>query len=239
MAQAFWDQATAQGGSITAYELYEPGLNDFREPVDKTLGLFYKETRAKESKALADQRKDLNITKKTMKTIQYFELPPIIDFDAVFIADEAKTVGQIIPTFTYRNAKDLSYLGITSWNSPQLVSRAGEQAEGATFPVAFNTLNPPDETKQFYDLYSKTYSAAPGELDAIAYDAASAVLQVLKDRPSTREEFNKKLTAIGNIDGATGVITLKNQHCSRNLTLYTVKKGEFETVKEQKDTTGN
>ena len=152
MAQAFWDQISAKGGTVTAFELYEPNLNDFRQPVDKATGLFYKENRAKEIKDLADKRDELKITKKTMKTIQYFELPPIIDFDAVIIADEAKTVGQIIPTFAYRNGKDLPYLGITSWNSPQLVSRAAEQAEGAAFPVAFNTLNPPAGSKRFYDL---------------------------------------------------------------------------------------
>jgi branched-chain amino acid transport system substrate-binding protein len=232
MARAFWDQVSARGGEIRAYETYEPDLNDFREPVDKTLGLFYKETRLAETKALADKRKEMNITRKTMKTEQYFSLPPIIDFDAVFIADEAKTVGQIIPTFMYRDAKNLPYLGITTWNSTQLISRAGDQAEGATFPVAFNTLNPPSETKRFYDLYNATYDSPPGELDATAYDAASVVLAVLKDRPSTREDFNSKLTTVGNIEGATGMVSIKNQHCSRELALYTVKKGEFETVKE-------
>ena len=231
MARAFWDQVAAHGGEIKAYETYEPGLTDFREPVDKTVGLFYTETRAQELKALADKRKEMNITKKTMKTQQYFTLPPIVDFDAVFIADEAKTVGQIIPTFTYRDAKNLSYLGITTWNSNQLISRAGDQAEGATFPVAFNTLNPPADTKRFYDLYNATYNTPPGELDATAFDAASAVLAVLKEKPSSREEFNSKLTNVGNIEGATGTVSIKNQHCSRELALYTVKKGEFETVK--------
>jgi branched-chain amino acid transport system substrate-binding protein len=238
MANAFWDQVLAHGGEVKGFELYEPGLNDFRAPVDKTLGLFYTETRAKELKDLADKRKEMDITKKTMKTIQYFELPPIIDFDAVFIADEAKTVGQIIPTFAYRNAKDLPYLGISSWNSSQLISRAGDQAENAVFPVAFNTLNPPEASKKFFDLYSKTYDSAPGELDAVAYDAASAILEVLKDKPSTREEFNQKLSNLVNFEGATGALSIKDHHCSRTLTLYTVKKGEFQPVKadaENKD----
>jgi ABC-type branched-subunit amino acid transport system substrate-binding protein len=234
MAHAFWDQVLTQGGEIKAFELYEPGLNDFREPVDKSIGLFYTETRAKEIKDLADKRKELNITKKTMKTQQYFSLPPIVDFDAVFIADEAKTVGQIIPTFAYRDAKNLSYLGISSWNSPQLVTRAGDQAEGSAFPVAFNTLNPPAETKRFYDLYNATYQATPGELDAIAYDAASAVLEVLKDSPSSREAFNEKLEMLANIEGATGNFSIKDHRCSRDLAVYTVKKGQFEAVKAPK-----
>lgn len=230
MAHAFWDEITAKGGEVRGFELYDPDLTDFREPVDKTLGLFYTETRAKELKELADKRKELKITKKTMKTIQYFTLPPIIDFDAVFIADEAKTVGQIIPTFAYRDAKNLSYLGISTWNSNQLITRSGDQAEGATFPVSFNTLNPPQETKNFYDLYNKTYSSYPGELDAIAFDAAAVAIKALGENPSTREEFKFKLETLGNIEGATGMISIKDHRCSRDLALYTVKKGKFEVV---------
>ena len=228
MAHAFWDEVIAQGGEVKAFELYEPGLSDFRQPVDKTLGLFYTDTRARELKELADKRKEMNITKKTMKTIQFFELPPIVDFDAVFIADEAKTVGQIIPTFAYRNAKNLSYLGITSWNSTQLVARAADQAEGAAFPVAFNTLNPPAETKRFYDLYNATYNSPPGELDAVAYDTALAVLDVMNQRPVSREDFNEKIQQLGNVDGATGKFSIKDHRCARDLAIYTVKKGQFE-----------
>lgn len=232
MAHAFWDEVQARGAEVKGFELYDPDLTDFREPVDKTLGLFYTETRAKELKDLADKRKELNITKKTMKTIQYFSLPPIIDFDAVFIADEAKTVGQIIPTFTYRDAKSLNFLGITTWNSNQLLTRAGEQAEGAIFPVSFNTLKPPVETKRFYDLYSATYSTYPGELDAIAFDAASMVIKTLNENPSTREEFKFKLETAGNIEGATGTLTMDAHRCSRNLALYTIKKSKFEMLNE-------
>lgn len=239
MANAFWTEVQAKGGEIRAFELYSPDVTDFREPVDKAIGLYYTETRAKELKELADKRKELNITKKTMKTIQYFTLPTIIDFDAVFIADEAKTVGQIIPTFAYRDAKGLQYLGITTWNSSQLVTRAQDQAEGALFPVAFNTLSPPVETKRFYDLYNATYSSFPGELDALAFDAAAVVIKTLDERPSTREEFKSKLENLGNVEGATGTLSMRDHRCARNLTLYTVKKGKFEVLDEGSETPKN
>ncbi len=229
-AHDFWDQVKTKGGEVRSFELYDPEVTDFREPTDKTLGLYYTEPRAKEIKDLADKRKEMNITKKTMKTIQYFELPPIIDFDAVFIADEAKTVGQIIPTFAYRNAKNLPYLGITTWNSNQLLSRAGDQADGAVFPVAFNTLSPPVATKRFYDLYNATYNSFPGELDAIAFDAAAVTISALLHNPSSRDEFRTVLDNLGEVEGATGAIKIQDHHCSRDLALYTVKKGKFEVL---------
>ncbi len=230
MAHRFWDEVQARSGEVKSFELYDPDITDFREPVDKALGLHYTELRAKELREMADKRKELEITKKTMKTAQYFALPPIIDFDAVFIADEAKTVGQIIPTFTFRDAKNLNFLGITSWNSSQLLSRAQDQAEGAVFPVAFNTLSPPTETKAFYDLYSSTYSSYPGELDAIAFDAATMAIQAYSDHPSDRDSFSKKLEGLNSIQAATGSISMKDHRCSRNLALYQIKKNQFEAV---------
>jgi ABC-type branched-subunit amino acid transport system substrate-binding protein len=230
MAQTFWDEVDARKGEMRAFELYDPNITDFRQSVDKAIGLFYTETRAKELKDLADKRKEMNITKKTMKTQQYFTLPPIIDFDAVFIADEAKTVGQIIPTFAYRDAKHLPYLGITSWNSNQLISRGQDEAEGATFPVAFNTIDPSSGTKAFYDLYVATYNSYPGELDAIAFDSAALVLKALRESPSTRDDFRKTLETLKSVEGATGVVDVSDHRCTRNLALYTVKGGKFITV---------
>ncbi|MBC7395988.1 MAG: penicillin-binding protein activator [Bdellovibrionales bacterium] len=231
-AHAFWDEVLARGGEVRAFELYDPDLTDFRAPVDKAIGIHYTEAREKELKELAEKRAELKITKKTMKTQQYFSLPPIVDFDAVFIADEAKTVGQIMPTFAYRDARNLPYLGITSWNSNQLVARAQDQAEGATFPVVFNTLLPPPETKRFYELYSSTYSTNPGELDALAFDAANLVIQVMSDRPDSRADFNEKFEKISDVEGATGRVSVKEHRCVRNLAVYTVKKGEFQVVQD-------
>jgi len=228
LARLFWDEVAAHGGEIRGFELYDPDLTDFREPVDKIIGLHYTETRSKEIRELADKRKELNIKKKTMRTQQFFNLPPIVDFDAVFIADEAKTSGQIIPTFAYRDAKGIPFIGISSWNSPQLLKRTGELAEGAFFPVAFNTLNPPEPTKRFYDLYWKTYQAYPGELDAIAFDAAAVIIKATENAPSSREEFTRSLEGLLEVEGATGTLGMREHQCSRNLSLYEVKKGEFQ-----------
>lgn len=232
LAHAFWSEAERLNAEIKAFELYDPDLTDFREPVDKTLGLYFTETRAKELQELAEKRKELNITKKTMKTLQYFSLPPLTDFDAVFIADEARVAGQVIPTFAYRDAKGLKYLGISSWNSSQLLQRAGDLVEGGAFPVAFNTLNPPEESKDFYELFHKTYSAYPGELEAIAFDAASIVLETMKEGPTARSDFTLKLETRKEVTGATGKIRIKDHRCSRDLALYRIKKSTFESVTE-------
>jgi ABC-type branched-subunit amino acid transport system substrate-binding protein len=228
LANLFWDEVLTRGGEIRGFELYDPDLTDFREPVDKIIGLHYTETRTQELQDLAEKRKELNIQKKTMKTLQFFNLPPVVDFDAVFIADEARTSGQIIPTFAYRDAKGIPFMGISSWNSPQLLKRAGELAEGAFFPVALSTLNPPEATRHFYDLYWKSYQTYPGELDAIAFDAAAMVIKAIENAPSSREGFTRNLANLTEVEGATGILGMREHQCSRNLSLYEVRKGVFQ-----------
>jgi|GEM_PF-3030643 len=231
LANAFWDEINAHNGEVKAFELYPPSMTDFRPPVDRALGLHYTDARENELKELSDKRKEMKIIHKTMRTAQYFNLRPVIDFDAVIIADEAKIVGQIIPTFAFRDAKNLSYLGISSWNSTQLVQRAQEQANGAIFPVALNTLNPPSSTQAFYDLYVATYNAYPGEFDALAFDAASMVIQAGQDSPSSRNDFRKSLEDVKDVEAATGSVSMVDHHCARHLELYTVQKGKIIPVK--------
>ena len=233
MANAFWDEVEFRNGEIKEFELYDPNDTDFRKPVDRTLGLFYTEARAKELEELAAKRSEMNITRKTMKTAQYYTLPPIIDFDAVFIADEAKTVGQIIPTFAYRDAKKISFLGTSAWNSSQLIQRAQDNVEGAVFPVGFNTLSPSASSLQFTDLYKSTYSANPAELEAIAFDSAELVIKTLSQAPSNRDEFTKKLETISAVDGATGSVAIQNHRCARKLTLYSVQSGKLVALPDE------
>jgi outer membrane PBP1 activator LpoA protein len=233
MAQAFKDEVLARNGEIAHFEFYEPNITDFRAAVDKVLSLAHPEKRSEELKALEEKRRELNITRKTTRTAQYYNLPPIVDFDAVFIADDAKTAGQIIPTFTYRDAKNLKFIGISSWNSSQLVQRAQDQAEDAIFPVAFNTIKPSVDTKLFFDLYTTNYSTAPGELDALAFDAASLTIQALSGGPSTREEMRMMIETIGTVQGATGEFSIKEHRCARMLPLAHVRKGKFEIIREE------
>lgn len=230
MAQAFWDEVESREGTITAFELYSPESTDFREPVDKALGLHYLEPRNEEMKELAEKRKELNITKKTMKTVQYFNLKPIIDFDAVFIADDGKIAGQVIPTFTYRDAKGLPFLGMSSWNSQQFLQRTQDLNEGTLIPVALNTLKPPKTTKAFYDLFVSSQNSFPGEFDAIAYDAASIALKVMNRSPSSRSDFLERLERVSDVAGATGEISVEDRRCVRELAIYSVKKGKFEVL---------
>jgi ABC-type branched-subunit amino acid transport system substrate-binding protein len=233
MANTFKEEVLTQNGEVSHLEFYEPNLTDFRKPVDRILGLANPEKRKDELKMLEEKRKELNITHKTSRTSQYYTLPPIIDFDAVFIADEAKIAGQIIPTFTYRDAKNLKFIGISSWNSSQLIQRAQDQVEDAIFPVAFNTLNANENTKAFFDLYNNSYNSAPNELDAISFDAAALMINAMGSSPSTRDQLRVNIEGSKGVQGATGEFSVEDHRCARTLSLIQVEKGKFEIISNE------
>jgi hypothetical protein len=118
----FWDAAVSQHVQITGFQTYDPDENDFRSLVERISGLSYPASRQAELKQLELARRDAKIKKRNRKTAQFYQLNPLIDYDAVFFADGPKIAGQIIPTFSYKDVDRVDFLGLSSWNDEQAAS---------------------------------------------------------------------------------------------------------------------
>lgn len=221
----FWDAIEGLGAEMVGAESYPAGETDFRHVVDKLSGLYYTEARQRELDQLAKQRQLNNIRKRTRKTEQYFSLKPIVDYQAVFIPEEPKVSGQILPTFAYRDVDHVRFLGIAAWNSPELASRAQKSAEGSLFTDAFYAESPASESRQFVDAFRTTFDSDPTSMEAIAYDAGSLVHHVLLQNSATRAEVKDHLQAIKNFPGVTGRINYSNGLFNRNLKVLTIRGG--------------
>ncbi|OFZ82469.1 MAG: hypothetical protein A2583_01695 [Bdellovibrionales bacterium RIFOXYD1_FULL_53_11] len=227
-AQSFWDAVEALGGKITGIESYPPGETDFRQMVDKLSGLYYTEARSRELEALAKERELNNIKKKTRKTEQYYNLQPVVDYDAVFIPDDAQMAGQAFPTFAYRDVDKVTFLGTANWNSPELVERAQNSAENAVFVDAFNIDGTAAPLRKFIDKFRTTFDTEPASIEALAYDAASLFYYALSHYgSSSRETLRDDLGKITNYPGVTGRITYVDGHFLRMLAVLTVKGGKI------------
>jgi len=233
-SQSYWDAVEALGGTVVGIESYSSGETDFRLVIDRLVGTGYKEARQRELDALEKTRTEMNITRKTRKTTQFFDLPPLIDFDAVFIPDEPKIVGQILPTFAYRDVDHVKFLGISTWNSPELVKRASPFADGSVFVDGLFADSESVSAQKFITRFFREAGTAPTTIEAMAYDAGLAVEFALRElSPGTiaRSDARNRLRAVSGLPGATGKMTYRDGEYSRDLTLLTVKSGKITELK--------
>ena len=232
--QAYWDAVEEFGGKVTAIEAYNPGETDYRTVVKKLVGTYYTDARQKEVDAMAKARNELKITKKNRKTAKYFDLLPVVNFDAVFIPDEPKAVGMILPTFAYQDVDQMKFLGISTWNSPELLDRAQSSADQAMFVDALFLNSDSAQMKKFIERYRKESGEYPSSIEAMAFDAGLIVDTALKDLASgevARSDIMEKLYDIENLSGVTGKISFRENEFVRNLTLLRVKSGQIEEVR--------
>ena len=228
-SQDFWNSVDHAGGTVVGAESYAPGETDFRQPIDKLSGLYYTEARQRELEYLAHQREENKIRKRTRKTEKYFSLPPVVDYQAVFIPEEPKVAGQIIPTFAYRDVDKITFLGTSAWNSPEFPERAQSYAENSYFVDAYFPQSPTPAVKKFTDLFRATFNEEPTGMEALAYDAAGILEKSLGVGGSglNRGALRDRLREINGFNGVTGRIAYKDGQFERNLKILTVKSGQI------------
>lgn len=228
LANSFWNAVETLGGQIVAVETYTPSEPDFRDAVDKLIGTHYQTDRKLKLVELEKLRRKDNITKKTPKTERYYKLPPFVDYDAVFIPDEAKGVAQALPTFTYKDADQVNFLGISTWNSPLLTQRASREAQRSLFVDTFYAGSDNPQTNQFITSFKEEFGYAPTATEAFAYDSALILEKVILVLGSSaqRSSVRRLLSEVENHRGVTGNIsTTKEGVMKRPLKVLTVRNG--------------
>lgn len=223
----FWDTVEKLGGEVIGAEYYNSGETDFLQPIDKLSGRYYTEARQRELDVLAKEREINKIKKRTRKTEQYFSLKPIVDYQAVFNPDEPKVSGQVLPSFAYRDVDGIKFLGLTAWNSPELITRLPNISENTYFVDAFYAESTLPWIRKFIEKYNQIFGADPTATEAISYDAARLLEQALMGRPATRSDLASELRNIKNHKGITGNISWADGSFSRNLQVLTVKTGRI------------
>lgn len=226
---AFWDAVIDEGGVIAGVEAYESGETDFRAAIDRLAGTYYKEARQKELDEMEKVREELQIKKRTRKTESYFALKPIVDFDAVFIADGPQASGQIIPTFAFRDIDQMRFVGTSLWNSQDLLRRITNEGNRIFFPDVLTAQAIPESYARFAATYRETFGEDPTMLEAIAYDAARATSLVVRTLSSsaTRGDVLEGLRSLRQFPGALGPLSYGENGFQRTFRLVTIQKGQF------------
>jgi ABC-type branched-subunit amino acid transport system substrate-binding protein len=229
----FWDEVLARGGTVTAVQTYSPKETDFRFPVQRLVGTYYIEARLDEYKVRTKQNAESDKKKSVRISHEEEVLPPIVDFDAVFIPDSAKSMGQIAAFLSFAGVKGVKLLGTNLWNTPGLAKRAGNFANNLIFVDSF--LPSTATHSRFVQEYKTTFNEEPSLIEIQAYDSALILRQLIAQGAATRESLTRELTSLKKFPGALGTLNMSpDREIQRPLMAITLEKGEIVPLKIQK-----
>ena len=222
-ANLFWDEVLARNGVIAAAQVYNPADTDFSSPIQRLVGKYYVEDRAGEYKArLTDwfkKQKSIGARQKPPDDL----LPPLVDFDAIFIPDGIKAISQIAPTLAYYDIQNVRLLGTNLWNSDDLVRRGEKGTDGAVFVDSFLPTDEEFSGSRFYKEFLRIFGEPPGPFEAQAYDAGLILRQALASGRRTRIDLTEQLNRLNDFPGAVGRLNFSGvREISRPIVTLTV-----------------
>ncbi|RYZ34996.1 MAG: penicillin-binding protein activator, partial [Myxococcaceae bacterium] len=114
-----------------------------------------------------------------------------------------------------KDLKTVTLFGTNQWSSPkgrsglpELLERGGKFVTCSVYVDGFFVDSQRPATQKFVKSYREAYKEGgrdPGLLEAIGYDSARMVRQVLdKQRPNSRAAMREALAGMKDFDGATG-----------------------------------
>ena len=150
-----------------------------------------------------------------------------LSVNGLFIPDTHDRVGTILSQMAYFDIKGTTFLGTNAWNGPGLISIAGKGAEGAIFVDAFSKIH---SVKSFVDEFQKEYLRQPETLEAICYDGARFLREILQSKsPSSPSELKEELRKIYPFQGVSGLKGFgEDGRAIRTLSILRVKNGQIE-----------
>jgi ABC-type branched-subunit amino acid transport system substrate-binding protein len=233
MVRYFWDAIDQGGAQVSAFERYPRETTTFKPFISRMVGkanLSERKEYADEEERIAKTITDPYRRRKAMKQL-LSQTAPVVDFDALFIPDGARTVRLIAPAIAAEDvvtsgcdARDMELikktkgrdelrtvqlLGISLWDSPELVDDrmgAARYVQCAIFVDGFFVNSQRAATQRFVAEYDSAYHKQPGYLEAHGHDAAGILRDIIERKhPQTRDEMRAALSAMGRpFQGASG-----------------------------------
>jgi len=210
MMNLFWDEVLRWGGEIRGVESYDAKKTDFGDEIKALTGLNFQEEETEEEKP-----------------------KPIIDFDALFIPDSYARVAMIAPQLAFYDVTGIQLLGTNAWNSKELLKRDSEYLEGAIFVDGFFRNSYYPSVRNFIDRFYFAYGREPTDMEALAYDAASIIVNILQnDKIKTRNDLMDNILQLHDYPGITGTTSfLEDGDAQKSLYVLMVRGNDIIQIK--------
>lgn len=245
----FWDEVIAYGGKVVGVESYNSTHTDFSDPIKKLVGLYYEVPEdLKDAGVEAEDMENNNLTvwdgTDTLYLYAYEddediaqekdEKPEaIVDFDAIFIPDAPKKAGLIIPQLAFNDVKDTYLLGTNLWHSDSLIEMTRKYAQGAIMSDGFFPESSSEHVMDFVGTFHKTFNKKPEFIEAVAYDTAMILFQMVsRSDIRFRSVLKNELKKLTDFQGVTGLTSFGNDgDVQKKLHLLQIKGKSFVELK--------
>jgi hypothetical protein len=158
-------------------------------------------------------------------------LPPLVDYDALFIPESHDKVVLIAPQLAFHEANGAILLGPNGWHHEDLVKIARKHVEGAHYTVHFHGESEAAPVREFTGRFLAAYAHPPDVLAAQAFDAANLVLIQLARGRESRDEVREGVLDVTSYPGVTGTLTMSADGNARKRPfLLRVERGEILAV---------
>lgn len=242
-----------RGLQITQMQVYKSGATDFKDQLRRMTRLDIprlrkdelcpkekgsKEVKEKEPKtadeikasedALANEPIQIEACVKKMG-----QLKPLVDFEAIFAPDSAETIGFLLPTLPYLRIYGVQVVGLSQYNSPKLMERAGEHAEGVIFTDGYLPNSTDIQGRFLKERYFKVTQKEPSRLAAEAFDIAMIMIKTMREAQGslTRDGMVERLRSVRDFPGVTGSIFYDNHKFKKEPKLLIVRNGAFQELR--------
>lgn len=185
MRKLYADAVAARGGKLVTLASYSPDETDFSNVIREMVGFRFLTAAERQAIAVRDRAIDAARSLPAAQAARarseaYAQtgpdgerLPPIVDFDVLFIPDSAEAVAMIAPGLALQGVRDAHLLGSSDWLDEELLRGADRHVAGAVVSAPFYAGSDVDVVREFVDGYRRTFALEPD-----AYAAQDTTLQI-------------------------------------------------------------
>lgn len=237
LMNAFWSEVERRQGEVTAVESYSHDQTTFTTEAKSLVGRLHLEARGEfhACRSEAVQVKDPYRRKKAFERCRD-AVSPLVDFDAIFIPDDYRTVSYIVPalaaedilltsdrfavaayekTTKAKRPRPVQLLGGNMWNNEELARRLARQIDGAVVVDGFDSGDGTEKVKSFVSAFVGVHRSQPGMMEAQAFDAAHLLFAILDGvsgaPPKTRAQLREHLARAKDFPGVTGLVQFDDE----------------------------
>jgi ABC-type branched-subunit amino acid transport system substrate-binding protein len=239
LRELFWDAVEMHGGQVVAVGAFDPRATDFSEPIRRLVGYTLlddeeKQLIARREGMLAKARRlpprDARALRETARSLTKRNgspIPPIVDFDALFLPASFDNLVLIAPQLAFHDLTGARLLGTDGGFQDELLRLAGDHIEGALFASHFHAGSRVAYVEDFTNDFEAAFQAPPAAFSAQGYDAANLVLVQLARGETSRGEVREGILQTESYPGVSGILTMHGDgNAQKRPYLIGIERGE-------------